>query len=223
MNKNMPPPANNTALEDDLKRTAILEVAREVFLERGYSFAGMAEIAVAASVSTATLYKAFGSKEELFIEVIRDLYTRIQVETESAMVETGLPMDEEMLVLIVSVGGVLVRYESTRLLRMVASEADYLPADARTIMREGAQHRFRLIARYLDRKIAEGLLIPHDTYLMARMFMGINREMFAWPEFMNPDFTLPETTLDRLREALHLYLAGYRADPSAYRLSAKKA
>ncbi|MBL4863790.1 MAG: helix-turn-helix transcriptional regulator, partial [Rhodobiaceae bacterium] len=48
------------------KRRSIMEVARAEFQDCGFTLAAMAEIARKADVSTATLYKHFGSKEELF-------------------------------------------------------------------------------------------------------------------------------------------------------------
>ena len=48
------------------KREAILEVATELFLTRGYAGTSMDEVAAAAGVSKQTVYKHFGGKESLF-------------------------------------------------------------------------------------------------------------------------------------------------------------
>jgi AcrR family transcriptional regulator len=53
------------------KRAAILRAAREVFLDSGFG-TGIDQIAAKAGVSKVTVYNHFGSKEELFIEVVRD-------------------------------------------------------------------------------------------------------------------------------------------------------
>ncbi|MEM7767926.1 MAG: TetR/AcrR family transcriptional regulator [Pseudomonadota bacterium] len=52
------------------KHEQILEAARTVFLHKGYARAGMDDVAAAASVSTATLYRHFQSKERLFADVV---------------------------------------------------------------------------------------------------------------------------------------------------------
>ena len=44
----------------------ILAVAKSLFLEKGFSTASMVEVARIADVSTATLYKHFTSKDDLF-------------------------------------------------------------------------------------------------------------------------------------------------------------
>jgi AcrR family transcriptional regulator len=52
-------------------RQDILSAAHQVFLERGYAGATLAAIAQAAGVVVETIYRAFGSKAELFKAVVR--------------------------------------------------------------------------------------------------------------------------------------------------------
>ncbi|MDJ0788469.1 MAG: TetR/AcrR family transcriptional regulator [Myxococcota bacterium] len=54
----------------DQKRTAIVEAASELFAERGVDRVSMAAIANAAGVSTATVYRHFEDKEDLFGAVL---------------------------------------------------------------------------------------------------------------------------------------------------------
>lgn len=51
------------------KRNAIIQAAINTFLDNGFEDAGMATIAQVAQVSTATLYKHFSSKDELFFAI----------------------------------------------------------------------------------------------------------------------------------------------------------
>jgi AcrR family transcriptional regulator len=53
-------------VKTEARRHDILEAAAQVFLERGYEAASMAEIASRSGGSKATLYNYFDSKEELF-------------------------------------------------------------------------------------------------------------------------------------------------------------
>ena len=52
-------------------RQDILAAARDLFLERGYAGTTLAAIAKAAGVVVETLYRAYGSKAELFKAVVR--------------------------------------------------------------------------------------------------------------------------------------------------------
>lgn len=52
------------------KRTALLDIATELILEKGYEAASMNELIARAGGSKSSVYKHFGSKEELLIAVI---------------------------------------------------------------------------------------------------------------------------------------------------------
>jgi TetR/AcrR family transcriptional repressor of mexJK operon len=57
----------------DKKREAILQGAKAAFLKEGFGGASMDQVAALAGVSKMTVYRHFGSKEELFAGVITDL------------------------------------------------------------------------------------------------------------------------------------------------------
>lgn len=52
------------------RRSAILEAAKTLFLERGYVATSMAEVSARAGGSKQTLYNYFASKEDLFVAVM---------------------------------------------------------------------------------------------------------------------------------------------------------
>lgn len=57
------------------KHQAILTAAEQVFLRDGYVGANMDDLAALSQVSKQTVYKHFGSKEALFIELVRTMTT----------------------------------------------------------------------------------------------------------------------------------------------------
>ncbi|MEU7860593.1 TetR/AcrR family transcriptional regulator [Nonomuraea sp. NPDC049141] len=54
------------------KRTAIVDAAREAFLDTGYAETSVHRIAAAAGVSIKTVYRHFDGKDDLFSAVMRD-------------------------------------------------------------------------------------------------------------------------------------------------------
>lgn len=64
----------------DKKREAILHGAKAVFLNAGFGGASMDQVAASAGVSKMTVYRHFGSKEDLFAGVITELCQRIVAE-----------------------------------------------------------------------------------------------------------------------------------------------
>jgi AcrR family transcriptional regulator len=59
-------------------REEILEGAKRVFFTNGYSSTTMEMIAVEAEFSLATVYKFFGSKENLFVEILLQVLERME-------------------------------------------------------------------------------------------------------------------------------------------------
>jgi AcrR family transcriptional regulator len=72
------------------RREALLETAEQVFAERGFAGATMAEIAARGGYSAGNLYNVFESKEALFQEVCREA-TELLHEQQRALLRSGVP------------------------------------------------------------------------------------------------------------------------------------
>ncbi|MGW1835865.1 TetR/AcrR family transcriptional regulator [Streptomyces sp. NPDC002067] len=79
-NKRKPPSGERAAR----KRAAIIEAAREQFLRHGFGI-GVDQIAAEAGVSKVTIYNHFGSKEDLFTEVVGDALDQALGDSDRAM------------------------------------------------------------------------------------------------------------------------------------------
>ncbi|MBE2997136.1 TetR/AcrR family transcriptional regulator [Nocardiopsis sp. HNM0947] len=69
----MQPPVQRRRLEPDERRSEILAVARTLFGERTYSAVSVSEIAQQAGVVRGLINHYFGSKRELYLEVVRQM------------------------------------------------------------------------------------------------------------------------------------------------------
>jgi AcrR family transcriptional regulator len=65
--------ATGARLEPDQRRRQILAAARRLFSERGYSAVSTAEIAGEAGVARGLINHYFGTKRELYVEVVREM------------------------------------------------------------------------------------------------------------------------------------------------------
>jgi AcrR family transcriptional regulator len=72
-------------------RERLLEAARELIEQDGYSAASVLQVAERAGVAAGTLYRHFDSKEELFVEVFRAVCAR----EERAMLAAGAALDAD--------------------------------------------------------------------------------------------------------------------------------
>ncbi|MDR3499452.1 MAG: TetR/AcrR family transcriptional regulator [Parvibaculum sp.] len=191
----------------ETKRAAILKAGRENFLKNGFSHAAVADIAREADVSTATLYKHFASKEELFAAVVAQAYDAIGGEFSEVLDSDDVA---EMLV------GMAHNYLATQfdkqanaLLRVVIAEVPAAPQIARDTYETVVRKRSASVKKIFDGLIERKLMKPHDTELGVYFIAGMVKEVFIWPAMFDPEFKLPENTDAIIREAVSVYLARY--------------
>jgi AcrR family transcriptional regulator len=77
--------------ERDFRAELLLDAAENVFVERGFAGASVEEIARRGEVALATLYKAFSSKEAMFVRVIERWQVRFRERLDRASA-VGLPL-----------------------------------------------------------------------------------------------------------------------------------
>src|SRR5215831_5789973 len=81
----------STRLPAARRRTQLLHVALGVFAERGFHVTSMNDIAEAAGVTKPVLYQHFGSKRELYLELLEDVGRRLLDEITKATVSADGP------------------------------------------------------------------------------------------------------------------------------------
>lgn len=192
------------------KRASILRAARAAFLKDGFSRAAVAEIANMADVSTATLYKHFDSKEELFAAVAKD--AAMSVGDYSHLLDPDTAPRDAFLTL--SRAYLATQFENhvNDLMRIIIAEVPSHPELAREMMDLIVGRRHRSLQNVLDRLVDQGLLRPHDTTLSAKLASGMIKELFVWPALFNADFRLPEDTEAKIDMAANVFLARYGID-----------
>jgi len=81
--------------ERQLRRRAILEAAKEVFLDKGFEASRMEEIAKRCELGKGTIYFYFRSKEELYLALLQEGVNELFERIEKKLEEEGEP--EEVL------------------------------------------------------------------------------------------------------------------------------
>ena len=76
------------------RRRQLLDVALEVFAAHGFHGTSMAEVAKAAGVTKPVLYQHFGSKRELYLEVLDDVGNRLLEAIGKAAAAAGGPRQQ---------------------------------------------------------------------------------------------------------------------------------
>jgi TetR/AcrR family transcriptional regulator, regulator of autoinduction and epiphytic fitness len=198
-------------------RSAIIDAAERLFLERGFGFVSMDELAEAAGVARRTLYNQFASKEEIF----REMLLRVSGQLERAFpsgIETQGDV-EEVLRLIARM--ILKLHENPGylgFLRMVVADARQFPwiAEEFAAVMDPLTERLR---RYLAHLTAIGVLDCRNPLLAAHQFMGLINEFSLWPWMTGRErISVPEK--DIIEDTVRMFLEHYRHTHSKKRVRA---
>ncbi|CAM3299504.1 TetR/AcrR family transcriptional regulator [Occultella aeris] len=154
------------------RRAAMLAAAQEAFLRDGYLGTNMDEIATASKVSKQTVYKHFGSKEALFVEIVTSMTVRagdgvhdVSPDVQDAERITDYLRDYafRQLTAVLTPQVVQVR-------RLVIGEAGRFPELAKALYDHGPQRALDSMTDVFAKLSAGGLLHVDDPRLAAEQF-----------------------------------------------------
>ena len=155
----------------DRRRREIAAVAEGVFLAQGYEATTMLMVARSAGASKVTLYRHFGSKEDLFAEVIRN-----RAATLNAGFAAVFGRGSDLPAVLRDVGiTLLTEFTSSavvQLLRMVAAETSRDPELGRVLHAHGPATGEAYLTEYLGSERAKGTFPDVDVRLAANLFIS---------------------------------------------------
>lgn len=154
----------------DARRRGILDVAREVFLARGYAATSMSEIAAKVGGSKGTLYNYFRSKEELFSAVIAETCRGLAVTYFDPLppIGEGRPVRDSLVDLGVSLMEFLQTPEIVAMHRLVTGEVGRFPEIGPIFYEAGPKVGVRRFTDYFEQAIAEGRFPSGDALMLGQ-------------------------------------------------------
>ena len=154
------------------RRREIAAVAEQVFFESGFTDATMQSIAVRAGASKETLYRHFGSKEELFAEIVE---TRARGFLDS--LDENFAGPGTVAQILAGIGRRAIEKLcdplAVKLCRIVIAESPRNPELGRIFMDEGPHRVRRVLTSFLGAASARGELACPDPGLAAILFIGL--------------------------------------------------
>lgn len=137
------------------KRRAILAAAEEAFLAARYDSVTMDEIAEMSRVSKQTVYAHFGTKDQLFVELVTSMTREAgdAVLAESAVPDTCAHVRATLERVLAHQLSVVLSPRLVRLRRLVISEVPRFPALARAVFEQGPRRgitTLEVLMRELD-------------------------------------------------------------------------
>lgn len=190
------------------KRAAIMDAAIALFLSDGYDGASLEAVAKAAGVSSATVYKHFPTKADLFGGIMARLWEN-EGGAEEAIPAAGDPR-AGLLRIGRDYADLLQRAQTVDLFRVIIAEAPRFPELGRELYERGKKPYLDRLRVYLQREIDAGLLKIDDIPLAKRQFLGMINDVVFWPRQLIVDLEITPAESEAVVEgAVETFLAAY--------------
>ena len=154
------------------RRREILDAAVRIFGQRGYDCSTIAEVAKAAGVSAGTVVHYFGSKGDLFEEVLRDRFLEEVAGGEALLAAHRGTYRELLLKLLDRMWHHLMQPGTADLMLFGLVKAASFPGACGLMCREVGERWRRLLAGVLAAGIEGGEFRPVDVAMQARILAG---------------------------------------------------
>lgn len=197
------------------RRQELVDVAEQLFLERGYVDTTMQMVAETAGASKETLYRHFASKELLLAEIVGRKATLIS--GPDAAIQQNGPPDQVLFEFGFGLLRIILRSQSACLFRTVVAEADRSPQLGDLFYARGPGVTTERLAAYLERASQLGELRCEDPLGAARLFLGAVIAHYHVRRLVQSSWKLPtEAEIKRhVQAAVSMFLACYAARGAA--------
>jgi len=167
------PPKRGRPKDPD-KRLAILESAKQLFVEQGYAGTSMDAIARSAGVSKLTLYSHFGHKEDLFQQCV---VSKCEEHAPHALYDpnNNLPLHQRLSSIGAAFVELLFSEEAIKFYRMMAGEARQTGKLGRLFYDAGPQRMLDQFDELLAAAVRQGELEVKDRQRAANHYFSMMR------------------------------------------------
>lgn len=196
----------------DRKREAIIQAAIAEFRDNGFQITSMDKIAARAEVSKRTVYNHFPSKDELFAEILAQLWESSQDQLEQDYC-SDQPLREQLRALMQVKMEMLNNASFMDLARVAIAETIHSPERAREMVAKLGE-REESINIWIRAAQADGKLKAADPAFAAYQLQSLIKAFAFWPQITmgQPPLTT-EMQQQVVDSAVEMFLAQY-ATPS---------
>jgi TetR/AcrR family transcriptional regulator of autoinduction and epiphytic fitness len=164
----------------DRKRVAIIDAAIAEFRANGFEATSMDKIAATAAVSKRTVYNHFPSKDELFAEIMSQLW-QDSVAQMAIPYRAGEPLRPQLMELLRQKMRMLADASFLDLARVAIAETIHSPERAREMVARLSDKDVGL-APWIRAAQADGKLKPADAQFAAHLLEAPLKSFAFWPQ-----------------------------------------
>jgi TetR/AcrR family transcriptional regulator of autoinduction and epiphytic fitness len=193
----------------DRKREAIIQAAIAEFRANGFEITSMDKIAATAGVSKRTVYNHFPSKEELFAEILNQLWARISAE-QSVVYNRDQPLREQLRQMLQAKVQLMADENFLTLARVAIAATIHSPERAQNMV-ERMGEREEGLTVWIRAAQTDGRLKPVDPEFAAHQVQGLLKTFGFWPQMSMGRAALDVDMQNTVAEsALEMFLACYQ-------------
>ncbi len=193
----------------DRKREAIIQAAIAEFRANGFEITSMDKIAATADVSKRTVYNHFPSKEELFAEILNQLWARISAE-QSVTYNRDQPLREQLRQMLQAKVQLMADENFLTLARVAIAATIHSPERAQNMI-ERMGEREEGLTVWIRAAQADGRLKAVDPEFAAHQVQGLLKTFGFWPQMSMGRAALDVEMQNTVAEsALEMFLACYQ-------------
>ncbi|RON53050.1 TetR/AcrR family transcriptional regulator [Pseudomonas frederiksbergensis] len=193
----------------DRKREAIIQAAIAEFRANGFEITSMDKIAATADVSKRTVYNHFPSKEELFAEILNQLWARVTAEQETAY-RPDLPLRDQLRQILMAKVQMMGDDNFLYLARVAIAATIHSPERARNMVARMGEREEGLTV-WIRAAQADGRLKPVAAEFAAQQIQGLLKSFGFWPQIsMGQPGLSPEMQNTVVESAMDMFLACYQ-------------
>lgn len=186
-------------------RERILEAARKLFSERGYTATSTRELAKTAGVAEITIFRHFGSKDKLLGEVL-NRFSSLPIMMELVPQLEALPLDEGLIILVERFYACL--NASKDWIFIINSEIRKVPASFYPVYYDFLDRIFDLLARYFASMIEQGKMRDMDPMAASRAFHSMIYGLFGVEEILGRGSYCQSDIAGTLRAFIDVFYRG---------------
>jgi TetR/AcrR family transcriptional regulator of autoinduction and epiphytic fitness len=193
----------------DRKREAIIQAAITEFRANGFEVTSMDKIAATAGVSKRTVYNHFPSKEELFAEILNQLWARISAE-QSVVYNREQPLREQLRQMLQAKMQLMADENFLTLARVAIAATIHSPERAQNMV-ERMGEREEGLTVWIRAAQADGRLKAVDPEFAAHQVQGLLKTFGFWPQMSMGRAALDVEMQNTVAEsALDMFLTCYQ-------------
>lgn len=170
------------------KHRAIVNAAKEEFIQHGFLAANMDRVCAAAEVSKRTLYRHFESKELLFESVLTIIQSSVD-ETIRYPFEPERSLHEQLKVITCKEAEILYQTYGIPLSRTIVMEFLRQPEMARNLI--NTLYSAKAVTRWFREAMDAGKLQETDLSILTTIYTSLFQGMLFWPQVFEREF-IPE-------------------------------